>query len=360
MKRPNLFSAILVGVFLLIGGVSATSFASNRNVDPEYSAKYLKYYTTPDFYQYLSEHNLALDALSTAGKFNGEFSDTLFIFPVESSAYREEWSEWDLYKEMEIRSKYGSVPALIINCNLMKTPDDPYETVGFYVPGSGRGGSDITVSKVKFCFEKGVEPIDALCVDLHPEGSTIGLDYIYYLKEGKWINSNPWETYYQPYQTCKEIWSEWWARHGDEMTASSVWYADGEGVIESTVTLFPLGNPEFGRGDKEIEGDYVLRGPDLKTRDIISGKPVRIYPYPNPVNPQYKLLAIEFESTPEIPDRHVEFYTIDFDCCDFYFNNGVLYSGDYYWTNAGVGHYKNGSLDANLDLDLLKNVQRLF
>lgn len=358
MKKPYLFSAILAGVFLLIGVQSATSNASAKTADPVFCSKYLKYYTIPEFYQYLSENSRSLDAFGTVGKFDGDFSDTLFVFPVEASAYREDWSDWDLYKKMEIRSKYGSVPPLHINMRLLKTPDDPYDPVGFYVPGSGRWGSDISVSKAKFCFEKGGEPVDAICVDLHPEGSTIGIDYIYYFKGGKWENADPWETYYRPYETCKEIWPEWWARHGDDMTASSVWYADGEGVIESTVTLFPLGNPEFGKGDKEIEGDYVLRGPDLKTRDIISGNPVRIYPYPNPVNPQYKLLAIEFESTPGIPDRHVELYTIGFDCCDLYFINGVPYVADYFWNKAGEGFYGNGSLNIEWDMEVLKNVQR--
>lgn len=253
---------------------------------------------------------------SIAGLFNGVDLDRLTINPIESSLVSDEYGG-RAYERMLIKSEKGTVPDLVIN----KEP-------GNYSLGFGYGDvhmDDLTIYNLRGVFEAGGPLRDGLLVRVHPEGSTIGKDYTYLCRDGRWTLTPPLIPHYMTFRQCAAVWPEAYER----LKVTGIWCKNFKGEKQTTtIALFPASDGKF-----QIKMDTSGKEETDELVDNEGGKvecmPISVATYPDWWSHGEQQLLVEDES------HDAKLYRLVWEAPDGGFVNGECTYNGAEWCEVG-------------------------
>ncbi len=279
-----------------------------------------RFYSTPEMRERLSGSDpYAYLKVSATGRFNGTDPDRLTIFPVEESLTETEYG-FKAYGQMLVKSEKGTVPDLIID----KEPEE-------YCLGFGFGDiqcDDMGISTLSEVFEPGGPTRDGLLVRVHPEGSTIGKDYTYLCRDGKWNITPPVTPYFMNFRQCAATWPEAY----NTLRVTGTWCKNMEGRKQTTeIALFPESSGKYlikmNTSGKDDPGEMV----DNES-GTVEGTPVGVSTYPDWWSHGEQLLLVEMEGK---NGPSAKLYRFTWEVPDASYMNGELTYDGSEWNEVG-------------------------
>lgn len=279
-----------------------------------------RFYSTPEMRERLSDSDpYAYLKVSATGRFNGTDPDRLTIFPVEESLTETEYG-FKAYGQMLVKSEKGTVPDLIID----KEPEE-------YCLGFGFGDiqcDDMGISTLSEVFEPGGPTRDGLLVRVHPEGSTIGKDYTYLLRDGKWTITPPLTPHYMDFRQCAAAWPEAY----EKLRVTGTWCKNHDGVKQTTtIALFPLSSAEYlikmDTSGKADSWEMVNN-----ESSAVEGTPVGVSTYPDWWEHGEQLLLVEMEDE---NGPSAKLYRFTWEVPDAGYVNGAMTYDGSEWNEVG-------------------------